>query len=346
MFRFIKKIVRIFFQFIGLIVFLLLFLGLLFTGIGAGGIWLLDYLISGEEVEVPRVVGLTKTDAVEMLLEEGLIPELPVKQVINEDTPAGVVVEQRPYPDTYVKKGRTVFLTVSAGPERIRIPDITGKRVEEIQGELRNVGLQIASRASVHHGSIPQGMVISQDPLPGRRIVIGKQMHVLLSLGPRQPEYVMPKLINKTLDDVMSMVDAQPFLVEEENIDFRVVADAEKWNRVLEQSPPAGGKVVEGEIIHLVVGSSGEELSPIRYVNVNFSLPEVYVDHDLFLAVWDDASLFNTYQRFPLSIKPWTEEIDVRIPVFGDAFVALMAEREDDPMPLVYPMVLKYYPSN
>lgn len=319
---------------------------LLVSGMAAGGIWLLDYLVRGEEVAVPRLYGMTKAEAVETLVEHELIPDLPIKQVINEDVPAGIIIEQIPAPETKVKKGRSVTLTVSTGPQEIHIPDLVGNRLEDVSGLLRNAGLQIGQRASTHHHSFTNGEIISQDPLPGKRIVIGKRINLLVSLGSPPIELVMPRLIGKTWNEATSQFDHNLITLREEHIEYRKTPDSSQWNRIIEQNPEPGAKVIAGESIKLTIGSSGTEISELRMVHVTFPFTFDLESEYVCLQVWDDRfSIYYSPTLIPVDVSPFKREIDQWIAVFGDAVITLAEGNSMRFLQLTDPVKMQYFPA-
>ncbi|MEW6237894.1 MAG: PASTA domain-containing protein [Candidatus Omnitrophota bacterium] len=351
----IKKISKAILRLINGFFLIVLFIGLLVAGIAGGGIWLMDYLIRGEEVTVPRLYGLTKSEAVELLVENELIPHLPVKEVVSDNAPPGIVIEQRPYPDTFVKKGRSVAITVSAGPQEILIPDLTDARLEEISGMIRSAGLELGQRAFVYHPTYPKGTVILQDPPYGRRLVIGKKINLLVSLGPQPEEYIMPKLIGVHVDEILNRPEMEPFPLVKENIHY-VKTESSQWNIILKQNPEPGAKIVTGETgepIAIDVGSSGTEIALPRMIHIVFPLPYPSLSGQFYIAVWDETvsvwdetvSVSNRPLLFPLEISPWSEDIDVWIPVSGDAWAGLMEGWDENSLSFAYPLTAQYYPS-
>jgi beta-lactam-binding protein with PASTA domain len=84
----------------------------------------------GEEVAVPNVCDLTLDDAIEQLEGaglEGVVVERRFDQIIKE----GNVIIQEPFPEARVKKGRIINLTVSLGPETIKVPYLMGISYEK-----------------------------------------------------------------------------------------------------------------------------------------------------------------------------------------------------------------------
>ena len=62
------------------------------------------------------------------------------------EQPAGQVIGQDPTGGTKAKKGSTVTLTVSAGPQQVAVPQVVGLTVSSARGRLQKAGLQASER--------------------------------------------------------------------------------------------------------------------------------------------------------------------------------------------------------
>lgn len=311
---------------------------------GGGGFLLLNYLVKGEEITVPNLYGKTKSEAILILAENELMLNTNIEEIPNVDTAAGIIIGQRPGAGTKVKKGRKISLSISSGPEKVYIPDITKQREETIYSDLRSAGLNLGVRAAVYHPSIPEGVVIAQDPLPGARIIQGKKVNLLVSLGPRMNAYVMPNLTGMDLQTARNRIGQEKFVLDTDHVLFKKTGDSSKWFHVIEQRPRAGAKVMEGELITLTIGSSGENVSDLRIIEISFPIPQNVDRSQLGLFVWDDTSItFQIPYRIPLKINEWDSGISTFIPVFGDALVTLSEIEGSSDYPLLNHYHFQYF---
>ena len=306
--------------------FLLLFLVIvMMVGMAAAGYYLLDYLVQGEEIPVPNLYGMTKTEALETLLEHDLYLKLPVETFPSPDTPPDIVIEQRPYPNTPVKKRRAITITLSVGAEELLIPDVVGQFEVDAVGAIRTAGLEVGQHAKIHHPQFPDGMVIAQDPPAGKRILYSKKVNMLVSLGPKATAYVMKNYLNMNVADVLAYTRPMPFRLAEANVRYVRTTDSAQWNLVMEQRPLPGARITEGEQISLTVAASGEDVASMRMANVVFPIPPVIDCALLKLLVWDDYSQqFGLPVEIPLHVGLFQQEINEWVPVFGDALIMLV----------------------
>jgi eukaryotic-like serine/threonine-protein kinase len=62
---------------------------------------------------------------------------------VQSNQQQGTIVAQSPAPQTPVKQGATVSVSVSAGPPQVPIPDVTGQSCQQAQQTLRQAGFQV-----------------------------------------------------------------------------------------------------------------------------------------------------------------------------------------------------------
>ena len=117
-----------------------------------------------EPVTVVDVAGREADAAVELLTALGL--RTSTEEAFDDDVPRGAVVSTSPEAGARAVRGDAVVVTVSRGPELVRVPDVTGDGADEAAGALRRAGL------AVDVNSFPGGpdQVLRQDPAAGERV--------------------------------------------------------------------------------------------------------------------------------------------------------------------------------
>ena len=86
---------------------------------------------------VPRLAGMTQTDAESVLATQGL--SLGYVEIVPSEKLRGVVLSQNPEAGTNAEPGAAVSLTVSGG--RVVVPELVGQREEEAVERMTSVGL-------------------------------------------------------------------------------------------------------------------------------------------------------------------------------------------------------------
>ncbi len=86
--------------------------------------WIKSYTRHGQYISVPDVSGMFEEEAGEALAAVGLKYEV-LDYKYDRMTVEGGVIEQKPKSGSYVKDGRTIYLTLNSGREPLRaVPDV------------------------------------------------------------------------------------------------------------------------------------------------------------------------------------------------------------------------------
>lgn len=120
----------------------------------------------GEEIEMPDLTGLSKSDAEAQLKKMGLKLGSVYEKYSNEET--GTVIKQDPKAGTKISRGQTVDITVSKGKQshKVSVPDVTGVSLDAAKAALQSRGLRVGS-VSKQESRQAAGTVVSQSPASG-----------------------------------------------------------------------------------------------------------------------------------------------------------------------------------
>jgi serine/threonine-protein kinase len=159
---------------IGIIVMLLLGLAA-----GTAGWW----LASGRYTHVPRVHGLAESVAKAKLDNAGF--DVSERREFNTDVTKGNVVGTDPAGGARVKKGASITLIVSDGPQLVRVPNVQGDDPQDAADSLRGFGLQAADQIQHEPSmSVSAGKVTRTVPAAGTDARIDKPVTIYVSTGP------------------------------------------------------------------------------------------------------------------------------------------------------------------
>lgn len=146
---------------------------------GAITVWLMT---DKDKVQLPRVIGMDSTAAMELLREQGLQPKVSGREH-NEEVPQDAVLFQRPASGSWVRKNSEVRLVVSQGSDAVALPNLSGLALPQAEQLLQRYGFTLGRVARVHSFERQSGEIIAQDPEAGAVIRRGSSVAVLLSLG-------------------------------------------------------------------------------------------------------------------------------------------------------------------
>ncbi|KEQ31339.1 PASTA domain-containing protein [Pedobacter antarcticus] len=163
------------------------------------------YTKHGQGLNVPVVKGLSFNQAVSKLEELGLRYE--VDSVYIMDMPPGIVIDQDPEANTFVKDNRTIYLTINtAQAPNVKFPDIQFKSFIEAQAIIASFGLKVgdtAYKADVSRDVVLEISFGGSAVHPGDVIPKGSKIDLLLGDGRGNEEVEIPTLMGFTKDEAV-----------------------------------------------------------------------------------------------------------------------------------------------
>ncbi len=120
----------------------------------------------GEDVEMPDLTGMSKSDAEAQLKKMGLKLGSVYEKYSDEE--AGTVIKQDPRAGSKISRGQSVDITVSKGKQtkKVSIPDVTGGSLSAAKSALQSRGLKVGNVTYESSRQAP-GTVIRQSPASG-----------------------------------------------------------------------------------------------------------------------------------------------------------------------------------
>jgi eukaryotic-like serine/threonine-protein kinase len=223
--------------------------------------------IHGREVTIPKLVGMSPLEAERAGAASGLLVVIE-RQFYSADIPEGRIMTQMPAPGTKVRRGWSIRVAQSLGPQRVAIPNVTGgsERVAELNIRRRGLGL-----GSVAHISLPdalQDQVMSQSPPGNASGVSAPKISLLVGDGPEPAIYVMPNLTGQPLGSAMlALQDAgirvgrvtvfppppSPFEPQTMPVTPSAVSEPSAASMIVTQTPAPGQKIVAGSAVNFEV---------------------------------------------------------------------------------------------
>ena len=161
----------------------------------------MQFAIHGREVAVPKLMGLSPFEAERLGAAFGL-QVIVERQFYSPDIPEGKVMTQMPPAGTKVRRGWSIRVAQSLGPQRFAIPDVTrgSERVAELNIQRR--GLTLGSIAHVSLPDLPQDEVISQSPPPNASGIAAPKISLLTTESASPQAFLMPNFTGQALGGV------------------------------------------------------------------------------------------------------------------------------------------------
>ncbi len=219
------------------------------------GVILVNYVIlplvihGGGETTVPDVVGKPVEEAQEILKEYRLNIEI-TEEKPDSIYPPGVVIEQKPVAGKKVRRGRNVYVILSKGKEKVRVPNIVGLPLERGIELLDKAGLSVKKIDSVSVDTVEAGKIVAIHPAPDNYVKKGTHVYLTISKGTeKEGGFPMPNLLGLTLIEAKKVI-------EEDSLVLGKVEEVEmegEAGRVILQSPNYGVIVFPGDTVKLFI---------------------------------------------------------------------------------------------
>jgi beta-lactam-binding protein with PASTA domain len=204
-------------------------------------------------VRVPSVRELPQAVAIETLKKRDI--KATVDQRPSSSIDKGIAIRTIPPAGDVVDRGERIQLIVSAGPERVGVPDVTGLARDSAEQLLADAGLEPAIQEI--ESEKPEDEVISQDPAAGTEVDKGSRVTITVSKGIETVN--VPDVEGSSRRDAAAELRAAGLVPSVREQD---VTDPAQDGVVIDERPGAGTELAKGKQVVIVIGVliSGDEL--------------------------------------------------------------------------------------
>ncbi|MET9984071.1 Stk1 family PASTA domain-containing Ser/Thr kinase [Streptomyces rochei] len=221
---------------------------LLVLGLGTG-VW---YINSGQFTKVPALLSKTEVQARDRLEEAGLDVGK-VEHAYSDTVERGKVISTDPGVGERIRKNDSVALTVSDGPDTVKLPDVAGYRLDRARTVLKDEGLEPGMVTRAFSDEVPKGFVISTEPKTGTTVRAGSAVALVVSKG---SPIDVPDVTGDDLADARAELTEAGLKVKV--AEEQVNSEYDK-GQVARQTPDSGSRAAEGDTVTLAV-SKGPEM--------------------------------------------------------------------------------------
>ena len=249
-----------------------IFIGLvLLFALSLGGTMLALNITNPPEVDMPKVVGLSKEEAQQEVENAKLVFEVSSEE-FNKDVPEGYVISQKAESDLgdftttpgdkKVKGGSKVLVIISKGQEKTTVPKVVGMEKDEAIKALEDANL-VAEVIEETSKTVEEGYVISQETEEDTEAFAGDTVKIHVSTGTGIKQVTVISVIGQDEATAKSNLENLGLKV---NVTYQ---DATFDNgKVAKQSIDANKVVDEGTTITLTVNKVAETKEVTVNVNV------------------------------------------------------------------------------
>ena len=231
--------------------------------ISLGGTMGVLSLTNPPEVEMPKVIGMTKEEA-QKAIEDAKLKFEVEKEEYSKDVEEGKVISQDPtYMERFnkVKQGSTVKVVISKGQEKTKVPKVIGMKQDEAVKALEDAKLKVEV-IEESSKKVQEGYVISQETDAETETLAGETVKIHVSTGVEKAS--VPDVIGNSEADAKKSLEALGFVVA-----TTTAEDSSKATGVvLKQSIDSGKSVEKGTSITITVNSYKQSRTVNLVINV------------------------------------------------------------------------------
>jgi beta-lactam-binding protein with PASTA domain len=235
------------------------FAALMLLAFGGSTWFWFTFFVKGRSLPTPDLIGKSVTEA------RAIAADLGVDLVVDEGhrrnsdkVPLGHIVWQNRSPGatSFIKRGTSMRVELSAGPLVLRVPELDGQTPGTAMLRLGQQNLKLGSMTYVELTGAKQG-IIAADPPKGTVVGAQSPVSLLVSIPQAATPYVMPDLIDRPLDQVRPQLEARGLTVT--SVKFEAYPGIR--DGIIIRQYPLRGSPVSGRDPITVVVSRQEETS-------------------------------------------------------------------------------------
>ena len=223
-----------------------------------------------KEVKVPNVIGLTAEEAKQKIEAAKLVYEVESEEY-NKDVEAGKIIsvrteigdQMKAIGDIKVKENSKIFVVISKGQEKVKVPNVKGKEKEEALKMLTDAKLK-AEIIEENSKTVKENFIISQETEPDTEVFAGDTVKIHISTGVEK--VTMVSVIDKDEQEAKDALKA----IGITNIKIAYEENSSKTpGKVIKQSIEGGSSVEKDATITITVNSYKENKTIHLVINVS-----------------------------------------------------------------------------
>lgn len=291
------------------------------------------YLSTGsKKISMANYVGQSYKDVEKKLLALGFLESnILTEKKEDSDIPEGEIMEQDPEEgEEVVPKEQKVTFVVSAGPEKVSMPNLIGLTLDAARSELANASLGNNSVSITEEFSEETaGTVINQDPQEGDDVIPGNSegTAITLTVSKGVETAKVPDVVGKTQEAADKLLRDAGFEIELEEEE----SDSVKEGSVIRTDPDAGEEIAKGTTVTMVVstGSTSTKTFTVK-VLATFNT-EGATEQTITISLQDKNNSSKTQvNQIQLSSTNPSEEISVPVTVVEGESATIYVQRDND----------------
>ncbi len=231
---------------------------------------------------------------------------------------SGKVINQSIKPKMPIKKGRTVYVTVSKGSKMVVVPDIRGTLKSKALLTLKNADLSYGTECSVKSQIYPENVIISQWPAPGTEVPFDYPINTVRSIGRGTDNYIMPDWKGASVNDIYKSLRKTGLYISK----LEVKNDPNLASGTVISQSPSPGYIVNKDIPIILTVSKIDTDQTLKKRLIRITYAVTSPDNVPKLVKINLLSLNGSETVYNKMTSP-SEKIDIMAGVRGDAYAQI-----------------------
>jgi beta-lactam-binding protein with PASTA domain len=215
-----------------------------------------SYTRHGESLTVPDIRGLKIEDAIHVL-EQKKLRYIISDSLYFDDKPKLSILEQNPAPQSKVKEGRFVYITINSNKApQVNLPNLLDVSLRQAEAMLASTGLKVGK--FIYKPDIAKDVVLDMQYLgssiqPGVKIGKGTAVDLVLGDGLGGESIDMPDLTGLTLEEANNLLQSSSLTLG--SVVYMGSISDSVSAKVVRQNPPytEGATINGGQPIDLFI---------------------------------------------------------------------------------------------
>ena len=153
------------------------------AGGGLAATLMMDRTPEVEMVTVPAGIRGADLATARQLLRDAGLEMVEGERQASTEVPANHIITSDPEPGASVAKNSQVKVTISTGPQKLAVPDVTGMTQNQARDALKQAGLTVGNVTTEDDPSQDKDKVLRTDPAVGTEVKEGDTVALVLASG-------------------------------------------------------------------------------------------------------------------------------------------------------------------
>ncbi len=230
-----------------------------------------------KEIKLPKLTGMKLTEAQEEAEKLGITLKVSQQEESDEYEEGYILYYNEP---DEIVEGDEILVVISAGSGMYIVPSVINKDYNDTLADFRKEGYPIPEVEFVASDSIPENIIMSQEPSADTKLSKKSSVRLTVSKGPENKTVKVPPVKNLTEAEAIKLIQESGLVVGREE----GMSETVPKGSIISQMPEAGVELNLNSTVTIII-SSGPPATPspsptatpktvTKPLHVNIDVPE------------------------------------------------------------------------